>query len=1138
MNKCRMLCGAAFAVAACWTGNRALAADSEPIVVGDRMTTAISAEDGATLATPIIQSADAHVYKVGAGTLTLDQDAVSGAPVRIEVLAGKVALSQSGVVPASPSAPQVITDKAALWLDVTTLSSLKRTDGSVATTPGECPAAQSILEWCDRRDAGTGAHAYPYVVAKAANGTTLEKAGHPEFFTTNSVAGLFFGKLGSGRYMDLYGANGAQASFDHSVAHVFFVYSLYNSWGYMFGTRSGDAYWYNSGNKTLEKMTSIHSLSPEVLRDSYGSSTFVNGRWIEPYATPSPARTSLLRQDFIEQRSTMNALFATKALGDGIGNCGGDFLHEVIVFTNVLSPEELAEVDNYLMSKWSLAKPGRIIGQNHQEVALEPGAELVADVANETRPISVSGSGALVKKGAGTLSVGHSGGNEFRGTVDLQAGALLSRGGRLPPVQADGGAGYSVAAYTKTDTSAARDDNGLKMTKTTAASASSFEKTGSGTLRVNAIASNVRRMEVKAGRLVLESPLKAKGVQSVPSDLTVAVTNWNFEMDCEFGWQKNIMSVANKVVNGWWSAGANAYFTEKDSYVNWGAPEGTHLLRLNAGGNAFTKIAIPTPGWYELSFCHSTRAWVGGDASKSYRNLVDICLDAESSGHAYGQYTRIATFLAGATPFPRTYYRVKIDAAGTYRFGFRCRTTPSVDNYTYIDAIRINYLANAEREDVWPLPNGDFEQVPDGAKLPDGFAYQTTAGGRIAAGWDFTQDGASGTVIGIARWESFGNTAGHKNPYVCGDPRIVGMAQLHLKGDLGVAQTTFTPPKGRWRLQARLARTTASNAVTGEGGLAATVTIGGSETALGTVTNLLHVFCTRRWPTVFEVDGETPVTVSVHGNATTGYLAVDDFALVRESAAGVAGDELIREGDFERGASGAWTTYVENNTKAAGKYHGSALLSYPSSVYAPTAGEGHFGLRLQQSGGAYQTVTIPEAGTYRLSFLVAPRPGTDFGWNAVRAWIEENGVKREIGRAIIATDSWQEEAFTFDVAAAGAYKVGLNGLGYLNCSAVKTHGDQSECDHTSCVDAISLKRVCEDLAETPAIDDETRPALKLAAGTRLVLDYPGTMKVSSLTLDGVRVPNGVISAADYPEFLSGRGKLELAPNRGLVIVVK
>ena len=145
-------------------------------------------------------------------------------------------------------------------------------------------------------------------------------------------------------------------------------------------------------------------------------------------------------------------------------------------------------------------------------------------------------------------------------------------------------------------------------------------------------------------------------------------------------------------------------------------------------------------------------------------------------------------------------------------------------------------------------------------------------------------------------------------------------------------------------------------------------------------------------------------------------------------------------------------------------------------------------------------------------------------------------VFQSIGKAIVASDSWQEYVFLFNVASPGPRRFGINGIGRVDCPDIATYGDQRNCDHTSCIDAVSLKRVREAFEDTPRhVSDKID--VEVAQGASLRLDFPGTMTISKLRLGGALVRAGVVTAEDYPQYLSGRGSLEIVPT-GMCIFVR
>lgn len=105
---------------------------------------------------------------------------------------------------------------------------------------------------------------------------------------------------------------------------------------------------------------------------------------------------------------------------------GGQRLGEVIAYNRLLSDQELADAQAYLMRKWLNADAPGYVRQSRsrpdlQSVTVDGGAPLT--VANSAvRVGSLVGSGELVKSGAGDLEVQNT--SQFLGTITLQAGNL------------------------------------------------------------------------------------------------------------------------------------------------------------------------------------------------------------------------------------------------------------------------------------------------------------------------------------------------------------------------------------------------------------------------------------------------------------------------------------------------------------------------------------------------------------------------------------------------------------------------------------------------------------------------------------------------------------------------------------------
>ena len=94
-------------------------------------------------------------------------------------------------------------------------------------------------------------------------------------------------------------------------------------------------------------------------------------------------------------------------------------------------------------------------------------------------------------------------------------------------------------------------------------------------------------------------------------------------------------------------------------------------------------------------------------------------------------------------------------------------------------------------------------------------------------------------------------------------------------------------------------------------------------------------------------------------------------------------------------------------------------------------------------------------------------------------------------------------------------------------------GTGTNADRRSFLDGLSLVRA-DGREDAPSVPKKMK--LSVASGARLVLDYPGTVKVSRLSLGGVR-KNGVVNAATDPDYIGGIGSLEIVPT-GIAVSFK
>ena len=108
-----------------------------------------------------------------------------------------------------------------------------------------------------------------------------------------------------------------------------------------------------------------------------------------------------------------------------------------------------------------------------------------------------------------------------------------------------------------------------------------------------------------------------------------------------------------------------------------------------------------------------------------------------------------------------------------------------------------------------------------------------------------------------------------------------------------------------------------------------------------------------------------------------------------------------------------------------------------------------------------------------------------------------------------------ERAWLVRFPEAARYTIGFSGVGVA--------GDPANSDREAMLDGLSLVRVKGTVDDVPLF--ETAPRIKVAQGSRLVLDFPGTLRTGTVTLGGVQY-TGLISAETHPEYVGGIGTLD------------
>ncbi len=1056
----------------------------------------VVAQDGAVLVSPEATG----LVKSGTGTWNVPVSCFFfGLPGNLFAGAGTLALDAEPATVALPDAT-AICRKAAFWVD----ASLSPKDGT----------GDDVDVWYDVRD--TGRDAYP----RAVYDETVSKS-KPTSATYGGKDALYFGGYGAasrsangnGASMKWCDPDGTARRFS-GIRHLFAVHGVDKTYGFIFGDTVNNhfhigfqssalspTYWRNSGSDG---------------RQAASARNFVDGKTADAYRDTVPTGRHLLELDMMRVTGSANNFFNdrnycdyTKSGGD---RTGGDYLHEVLVFTNALTEAERVQVEAYLMDKWGISAPAAdatvtVAPQGRFEVA---SATLMQD------GFSVAGTGTISPvEGTG-------------GEIPVQAAVGESVGVSL----ADGQSvnlrlARAVEIHAGDMIDSARGRTGDTLVRTAGGDAGTVSKTGTGSLTIRELPSSTTNFNIQAGEVRLVPGLKSSAVTGEDG----IIPNGSFE---EGDWtQGDTIAFLGKTVNGWTATAPSSNYRNEAFFYNVtdgttaarfngtlytnDIPEGCCVMAVKHDVSVGTTVTLQSDGVYALSFWTSGRGGTYGG-----RQHLDLAIGATDD-----TLETFATVVSSYGPWVKHSYQLPELKAGSYRLWFKSRNL-SDDRLALIDDMRLAFVSPGDGDSVFPVPNGAFEILEAPLAAPQYFRAS-----NAARGWTFTQpDGADDTkdaYVGLAMPDMSTTTIS----YFDQAGNVHGDANLAFLRAGGIARcNTFALPAGTWRLAADAAKFGITTDAYGDGLIAVTATIDGVEKDIGAIDIVNRKRTTFRWPVT--VTNATAVQVSLAlAQTQAAYVTVDNLRFER-----VAGDELIVNGSFENGEAG-WT-FAKN---VRGGYE---ILPYAQNPtrYGAEACDGEKCLRIVFDESASQTVAFPAAGLYRMSFCAHMRWDSLHGWNSrgfnpVRAWwTPESGVTNIIGYTepadrltLSCCSNFVEYAFTFRVPDAGSYTVGIQGV-VDNAAVPKATPSY---DSEVCVDRVSLRKIDEDeIEETPDLPEDL--AISVAEGARLRLDFGGTNAVDSVRFAG-RFVGGVVSEETCPAFVSGPGAL-LVKRYGAAIIIR
>jgi len=1055
----------------------------------------VASNQTSALSAPLTAAEGSRLVKTGEGTLTMPiNTATPGGPV-VDVAKGMVVAEGAGTD--DSAAESFITSSALFWIAADADKAKFSTSGSGDSETVDC--------WYDVREADTSAPTR--YCAK-----TPDSFVSPALRTVDGLRSVYFRGYKSKCTMRITKNDAVQIL---NIGSVFAVTRISNSVGQLFGNAtSGHPYQTGAWNHGTVGLAYYDVWTGPHLRNS---KFYDNG--VRRDVKSDYVQKGVRIYEFHHQTTYKGCMDSLFCQGTDINREGGDDLMELVLFSDPISESDRLAVLQYLARKWNV--PG--------DVSFRTGSDATVKLRpSSPAPSRISGSGTYLAETTGmTLSTGTD--IFFGGLVDIAPG--VSAISQSPALAYAIGAGETfnvvrgmAAPYGFDTVSCAAN-----------APSDAVIKTGSGALRLTSIPSDVKRFGIQNGRVTLSPVLRASDV--VPStgtnDIYAVIPNASFE---------------NEDMSAWTLAGSGSMrlATPHGDWCGHKPHDGSYALNLHSSKGAMcsarVSVTVPVKGKYELSFWGSGRRFYGigqyiisftkGSVTKTC-DEVDVFAYSSASGYALHRLL---------TP--------ELDAG---KWTMKIQSIANTESASTFDDFKMRLVTEELNADgAWRLPNGGFENFAEtsiwsggrntsyGSCSLDDFTYSSS---NVVQQWTFTQggDGVSGAPsvgishVAMVERHQFWHNASLDNRF--GDKRLA------FYSDGGTATSdAFTPPAGTWKLRFKSAFAGAgadytqwhSTSMTKLPLWSATATVNGGEpielgSVKGTTFNSWGIVT---MPVEILVSEGDSVVIAIRQTDPSGAGFIDDVELVPNVVQG----NLVADGGFENatwdGAS-AWQRDIpglggRTDTSADSYVVRHAYTNSPTQ-YGYDRCEGDHCLRLcgNPADSAWQDVEIPSNGLYRLTFRARSRvsiSGTDVGRLPIRVWMANGGATNEIGRTAVDGGEFRPFTYFWRAPSAGTYRLGFQGA-----------SAEAE-ERSTMIDGVSLTPAAgELLAETPDVPEDIE--ISVARGAELALDFPGTMKVGRLRVNGHAV-YGTIRASDAPGVISGQGAIETTlPPLGVTVIV-
>lgn len=1136
------------------------------IYAGHETTVGVAVDAAARQDAPVSVAESGTILKTGSGEWTLPLGAFDAwNPQIVAVKDGNVVLDLDDHMRREAAVPnQIISKKALFWFDTTLLAArpglveTESKDGKTYVNAMYDVREINLTAETRKFPRAVAEHVFQYVKEGRTGGkssdcatkTDADLVPSPELVTRKEKKAMWFGGVGSGRRMAIHRVGKTVVDTTADVRHVFAVQDVEAGWGNAFSPGfHATGSWIGSPESSL----SSSILHVEDGAKVSGSRAYLNGVRKDPLQDMPVTGFSVFECELTATQVSVQRLFANEDITNGSSydlvdettratryqRGGGDYVYELICFTNQLTASERQAVVDYLKRKWTKQSHPKV-----EIVAADGVTNVIRSSTCATSVIERAYASCIVKRGAGDLVFA-----KDISDVSVQRGAtvLAEDAGKLVlerPVPLEVSPGERVsAAFT---------DAAIELSKDNGAAVDEFVKDGRADLTVRSVPESAKRIRINGGRLIVR-PIAASAANWLGAkggDTRIEIPNHSFELRNSGDETKNYLEVGT--YHGWTSVGLGDYASCQWIYDvdQWGLGEagrdgatrstwgltarphdGSSALMLGMAGGVKTVEPLQlAAGTYELEYWTNTRgANLGG--------LMDVLLISGGTRRLLGRQVQMYTAAEG---FGRNLLRFTLNEAGSWQLGFKVNSWNSTACVTVIDDIGLRRVADRTDGTEWPVPGGDFEAVD--TPMKSYMNSRTFSTSITHSSWTLQQSGsesATGTDLGVGYANVFMLQTYSGAAPVYNDSRYpVRSNVMTFFGSGSTASTTFTPPKGTWCVKGDFCE----NGQGSDGTVSAHVTIGGVETALGSIKPGRHLFATRRFEGgTFAVDGSTPVTLkltfaaSVLGSGLKrSAIYVDDLVLSQKITDVPAAVTVKSRWNFEN---------YDLGTDCRGSAPGSSCgaVNYADySSYGRDPCGGKVGMYLNRQGGYCRNYNLGKAGTYRLSLYVNRCSGKT-GINPLRVWIAKAGASGPVPTntvAIIRGGTYAQTEYSCDfripVEPTGNYWYTLGVNGTLT-------GDIDEAGETAgpiVVDNVTLAQVDgrELVDETQVFADDA--VIEVAKGATLDLSFVGTDTIQKIKLGGKGI-KGEVSAQTHPDYITGPGKLfATGSGLGAVLIVR